>query len=177
MISAAPRLRVPHARDRRGEESRIADSLGPLERRSGVRKRGAHVGREQVEEAAESQDPGGAGVVTRGLRQRFADELARRSVSPERRGEREEDVCALHTGGSLGQELVEQCGRPLSFAGEAVEVRGLQAPLSRQDRIVRCQLGSQLVQLGRCGSRSARSCLFSSILERGGGEGIGAVDG
>ena len=65
------------------------------------------------------------------------DELARRGVSPECRGQREEDVCPLHTGRNLGQELIEQRGRMFTLAGKAMEVRGLQAPLSRQDRIVR----------------------------------------
>ena len=73
VISARPRLRVAHARDRRGKESGIADSLGLLQRRSGVRERGAHIACEQVKEATEGQDPGGAGVVTRGLRQCLAD--------------------------------------------------------------------------------------------------------
>ena len=67
--------------------------------------------------------------------------------------------------------------RTVALAGEAVEIRGLQTPLTRKGRIVECQLSGTLVSLGRGGSRPAGCGMLGGSLESGGDDGVGAVDG
>ena len=180
MISAAHVSAVPTRAIASGEQRRVADPLGLLERRPGVASAAPDVGLAQMDAAARSariraERASSSAASAERLVAELDDRRRCRALSVE--ASANEDVGSLDAGRNLGEELLEHRSRPLAVAGEAVEVRRPQAPLSRHGGIVRRQLGGELAELGRSGGRAAGGGLLGGRVELGGDRGVGTVGG
>ena len=97
-----------HLSDRGGDQGRITDQLGLLQRRPGVGQRGADVGLEDADPAAVAEDPREPDVVAGRLRQRLVKELDQRvRRSMEVQGKLEKQIGTFDAMRNLGQELLE----------------------------------------------------------------------
>ena len=99
--------------DRRGNQSRIADALGLLQRHPGVGKRRVDLCLEDVRPAPVPQNPHLPHLVVLSFRKRPVQDLDDRlRVAAQGQSQLEESVGALDAVRKLGEQLVEERGRP-----------------------------------------------------------------
>ena len=89
----------------------------------------------------------------------------RRSIRSTRQGKLEEHVGALGAASDLREKPLEHGSCSLGIAREAVAARCSEPSFTRQQGIVRSQLGGELEQLGGGGERSASQCLLARGLQ------------